>query len=136
MDVAEAAMASVADDRSLMREDEVGELFAALLVEHHGSRRHLNHNVRGRVSVLFLAAARFSVARGPPRVVLEVDQRPHPLVALEPPVAALPAVAACGSAERTIFLTQERDGAVAALAGVHEHPRLIDKLPHGEIGRA
>ncbi len=79
------------------------------------------------MAILLLAAARFAVAGDQAGLVLEVEEGGKSFVNLENHVAAASAVTAGGSAKRAVFLAEERDCAVPALAGLHINSGFVDK---------
>ena len=73
------------------------------------------------------AAPILAVLRGELALVAEVDEGRHAVVHDADDVAALAAVPAVGAAGSYIFLTVERNGAVAAVPGLDADGRLIDE---------
>ena len=126
--VAEPSVAAFGKQHPLAHMGHVGDDRLAVHVEDFGAGRDLEDHVRGFRSGAVLAHA---VA---PRLGLEmhlvavIDQGVQALDALGPHVAAAAAVAAIGPAELDEFLSPERHGARAAVAGPNIDLRLIEEL--------
>ena len=129
MDIALAAFAALRDGLALAGHYHIGEDLAAFIIYSDGAGRDAHDEVIGGLAVLLLAAAAFAVACDQSRLIFEIEERRHSLVDFEDDAAATAAIAAGRPAHRAIFFAQECDGAITALARVHEDTCLIDK-PH------
>ncbi len=117
MQIAQAALAALGEQRRLAVRGEIGDQFAGLRVGDHGAHRHAQDDVVGAASVLIGAAAVLAALGAMDAREAVVDQRVDVAVGDRIDAAAAAAVAAVGAAARHIFLAAKRDRAVAAVAG-------------------
>src|SRR6185295_6624463 len=89
----------------------------AILVDHLGTDRHLQHDRLAVGAMAVLAHAIGALLRLEVLLVTVVDQRVEPGHALEHDVAPAAAIAARGPAELDKFLAAKRHAAIAAVAG-------------------
>jgi hypothetical protein len=127
MQVAEAALAALGEQRALAVRGEVGEQHAVLVADQRADR-HAQLDIRAAAPVLVGAAPDVAVGGAMDAREAVVDQRIDVAVGHRPDAAAAPAVAARGAAARHELLAPERGAAVAALAGVHLDFRFVDEF--------
>ena len=125
--VAPAALAAAAEDVRLGRGHILNDL-VRLRVAHERAARHADGERLAAFAELAAALTVHAVLGGVFALVAEVHQRGHIVVHLQNDVAAVAAVAAVGTAGCDVFLTVERDRAVAALAGGNGDARLINEF--------
>jgi hypothetical protein len=130
MQVAEAALAALGEQRALAVLREVGEQPAVLVLDQR-AHRHAQHDVLAAAPVLVGAAADVAVLGAVDAREAVVDQGVDVAVGDRPDAAAAAAVAARGAAARHEFLAPERGAAVAALAGMHLDFRFVDEFHLG-----
>ena len=131
MEVAEAALAALGEQRHLFVLREVGDRLAAVLVADLRAHRHAQPDVLGRGAVLVGAAAALAVPCDELALVAVVHQRVDVAVGHRPDAAAATAVAAVRAAPRNELLAPERRRAVAAVAGSDLDARFVDELHRG-----
>ena len=100
---------------------------AALGVTHQRTAGHADGQAFAVLAGLAAALPVHAVAGHIFALVAEVHQCGHIVVHLQDDGAAVAAVAAVRAARRDIFFPMERHRAVAAVAGPHGDPRLVDK---------
>ena len=117
MQVAQATLAALGDQRLGTIVGEVGNDLAGLEVADYGADRHAQHHVVATLAVAVRTAAVLAALRAKDPRVAKIDQRVEIAVGNRIDAAAATAVAAIRSALRNEFLAAERGDAVAAVAG-------------------
>ena len=129
--VAPAAAPALAQHEGLVVGHVLDDL-TALGVPHQCAPGHTDGQALAGLAGLAAALAVHTVGGHVFPLVAEVHQRGHVVVHHQDDGAAVAAVAAVGAACRDVLLTMERHRAVAAVAGPHGDPRLINKTScHG-----
>ncbi len=128
MQIAEAALAALGDQRARSVRGEVGDELAAVGVGDHRADRHAQNHVGAAAPVLIRAAAVLAALGAMDARVAVIDQRIDVAVGQRIDAAAAPAVAAVGPAARNVLLAAERDRAVAAVAGDHLDQRFVEEF--------
>src|SRR5450755_2563935 len=128
MQIAQAALAALRQERFLIVRREVGNELAALGHGDDGPDRHAQHDVLGAASVLIGAAASFAGLGAMNAGKAIIDQRIDVAVGNRPDAAAASPVAAVRAAARNVFLAAKRNRAVAAVARDHFDVRFVDEL--------
>src|SRR6185312_9396293 len=117
MGVAEPAIAAFGKHEFFAKAGEIVDQGFAILVEHLGADRYLEHDRLAIGAMAVLAHAIGALLRLEMLLVAVVDQRVQPGHAFEHDVAAAAAIAARGPAELDELLAAERHAAIAAVAG-------------------
>ncbi len=133
MGVAEAAVAALGQAHAVAGVGEVGDQGLAILFEHLGADRHLEHRVRPVRARAVAAHAMHPGLALEVLLVAVVDQGVQPLDGLDPDIAAAPAIAAVRASELDELLTPERHGSAPSVAGAHIDLGLIEELHRGLI---
>ncbi len=128
MQIAEAAIAALADHDALANLGEIGDQGFTVLFKNLGSFRHFQHGVGPAPAMAILAHAVHAGLALEMLLVAKVDQRVQPLDAFGHDIAAASAVAAVRPAEFDEFFAPERHAARPAIAGAHIDFRLVEKL--------
>ncbi len=131
--IAEAAIAAFRDQHALAGLGQVAEQHFLILRQHLRAGRHLQRNVLALMAGAVRPLAVLAVARLVVLLITEIDQRVEVRDALDPHVAAAPAVAAIGSAELDELLAAERQAAIAAVSGADIDLGLIEEFHDGDI---
>lgn len=129
--VAEAAVAALGQAHAHAQLVEIGQQGLAVLIEHLGAGRDLQHHL---VAIAAMTVAPHAVMAGPGLEVLlvaEVDQGVQALDRLDPDVAAPAAVAAVRSAIFDELLAPERHRPRPAIAGADIDLALVEKFHRG-----
>ena len=128
MQIAETAIAALADDDALADLSEIGDQGLAIHFEDLGALGHFQHGVGATAAMTVLAHAMSAGLGLEMLLVTKVDQRVQAFDAFSHDIAAASAVAAVGTAELDEFLTPERHATGAAVAGAHVNLGLVEKL--------
>ena len=128
VDIAPAAFAALGQHFGLAVFGQIGQDFAARVVDDQGADRHAQVDVIGALAIAICATARLAIASLVHFGEAEIDERVDIAVGDCPNGAALAAIAAIGTAERPEFFTAERGAAVAAIARDDFDFCFVDKL--------
>jgi hypothetical protein len=127
--VAASPFTGLRDSCACPGHDQVGDHFAALVIEDHGTGRDAYDQVIGGPAILLLTAARVTIAGDQSWLIFEVEQGREAFIDLEDHTSATTTVTTGRAAEGPVFFTQKSNRAVTSLAGVNEHSRFVDE-PH------
>src|SRR5690349_7017790 len=117
MRIAKSAIAATGEHEFFAERGEVVDQRLAILIEHLGADRHLQHNRLAVGAMAILAHAVLALGRLEMLLIAIVDQRVQPIDDLDDDVATAAAIAAGRPAELDELLPPERDAAVPAVAG-------------------
>ncbi len=117
MAVAIAAIAAPQELDAVAFHAQIGEQGFPVLIQYLGTDRHWHDQVFALFAAAVAAHAVFAALGLEMLAVAEVDQGIEGRDRLEDNMATTPAITTGRTAARDIFLTPERDGAVATIAG-------------------
>src|SRR6476660_6807522 len=135
MRVAEPAIATFGEGEFFPERGKIVDQRLAIVVEHLGAHRHLEHHGLAVGAVAVLAHAVGALLGLEMLLIAIVDQRVQSVDRFDDDIAATAAIAAAWSAELDILLAAERHAAVAAVAGADIDFCLVKEF-HGSIGKA
>ena len=135
MRIAVAAIAADRDHGALAGLIEVGEQGFLVLGKDLGADRDLHGDAVGRGAGAVGTRAIAALARLEVLGIAIVDQGVEAINRLDHHIAAAAAIAAIRAAELDVFLAPERDDAVTAVAGLHEHLGFIEEFHRGSSMR-
>src|SRR6185295_12954007 len=128
MDVSQAALAALRQDRGLAVDGEIRQQFAGLDIAHHGAHGKSQGDVIGSFAIAVGTAALFTVARPVNASVAILDQRIDVAVGDREYATAAAAVTAVGPAARYEFLPPETRDAIAAVSGMDFDVGFVDEF--------